>query len=139
MAHIRKQLRDRAKQVIEQAIQRPVFVNRTKQISPNDLPCVVITTDTDQAQYQALGNYSRDIALNLRVFEKALFNVDDLLDEHSVKIENALSENNLGADELQLNSTTLDFFGEGDQPIAVATLQYVARILDVTDPEKVIY
>ena len=97
------------------------------------------TTDTDQAQYQALGNYSRDIALNLRIFEKALFNVDDLLDEHSVKIENALSENNLGADELQLNSTTLDFFGEGEQPIAVATLQYVARILDVTDPEKVIY
>jgi hypothetical protein len=138
MAHIRKQLRDRAKQAIEQAIQRPVFVNRTKQISPNDLPCVVITTDTDQVQYQALSSYTRDIALNIRVFEKALFNVDDLLDEHSVKIENALIENCLGASELQLNSTALDFFGEGDQPIAVATLQYIVKFLDVTDPEQVI-
>lgn len=135
MAHVRKQLRDNARRVVEQAIQRPVFVNRTKQVSANDLPCVIITTDTDQVNYQALNTTTRDIALNIRVFEKALFDVDDLLDEYCVKIENALIDNCLGASELQFNSTSLDFFGEGDQPIAVATMQYIARVFDVTDPE----
>ena len=138
MAHIRKQLRDRAKQAIESAVHRPVFVNRTKQVSPNDLPCVVITTDTDQVSYQALNTTTRDIALNIRVFEKALFDVDDLLDGQCVKIENALIDDCLGTSELQFTSTALDFFGEGDQPIAVATMQYTARFFDVTDPEQVI-
>lgn len=138
MAHIRKQLRDRVKQVIEQAIQRPVFVNRTKQVNPNDLPCVVITTDTDQVSYQALNTTTRDIALNIRVFEKALFDVDDMLDGYCVKIENALIDDCLGASELQFNSTALDFFGDGDQPIAVATMQYTARFFDVTNPEQII-
>ena len=138
MAHLRKQLRDKAKEVIEAALQRPVFVNRTKQVQSTDLPCVIITAETDQVGYQALGNTTRDIALNIRIFEKALFNVDDLLDEHSVKIEKALIDDQLGADELQFSSTTIDLFGEGDQPIGIATLQYVARFFDVDDPEKVI-
>lgn len=138
MAHLRKQLRDKAKEVIETALQRPVFVNRTKQVQAADLPCVILTTETDQVSYQALSNTTRDIALNIRIFEKALFNVDDLLDEHSVKIEKALIDDQLGADELQFSSTTIDLFGEGDQPIGIATLQYIARFLDVNDPEKVI-
>lgn len=138
MAHLRQQLRDKIQTLLAAATGRTVHVNRTRQIDPNDLPCLLIMTDNDSATYQTLsGGNERVIRLTIRVFEKAFADVDDKLDELCVQVENAMrGETGVNASDIQLDSTEISLFGEGDQPIGVATINYSVMFLNVTDPEQ---
>lgn len=139
MAHIRQQLRNKVAALLRDATGCPVFVNRTKQISPQELPCVLINTDVDEVEYAALMSMRRDILMTIRVFEKSFHEVDDLLDALCVKIENALEGyTDIQAEEIKLGATKIDLFGEGDQPIAVAKMDYRVTFLSVTNSEQVI-
>lgn len=147
MAHIRQQLRTKAKAVVEGA-GITAFVNRDKQISQTELPCAVITTDKDRVEpFINSGNRAgcgnnktnRIIDLVIRVYAQSYQNVDNALDDLCVDIENAFAEDiTIKTAYLDLESTSIDIFGEGDQPIAVATLKYIAEFKNITDPEQVV-
>lgn len=146
MAHIRQQLRTKAKAIVEGA-GITTFVNRDKQIAPAELPCAVITTDKDRVEpFIGSGNRAgcgsrtnRIIDLIIRVYAQSFQNVDNALDDLCVDIENAFAaDQTINTAYLELESTSINIYGEGDQPIAVATMSYKAEFKNITDPEQII-
>lgn len=147
MVHIRQQLRTKAKAIVEGA-GITAFINRDKQISQAELPCTVITTDKDRVQpFINSGNRAgcgsnrtnRIIDLVIRVYAQSYQNVDNALDDLCVAIENAFAEDlTINTAYLDLELTSIDIFGEGEQPIAVATMNYKAEFKNISDPEQII-
>lgn len=138
MVHIRAQLREKVANVLTSA-GLSVFTNRTHVIQPAELPCAVITTDSDITErYNAIGFLNREIKLVIRLYERAFANVDDDLDTLCVTVENALSkDSSITANAIDLNMTTIDI-ADGDQQIGVATMVYSVKVLSVKDPEQII-
>ncbi len=136
--HIRQQLRNKIKVLLEMALLNAVHVNRTKLFSPSELPGIIVTTSNESVQHLTLNSSSREIELTITIHEKAFSTVDDQLDALCVKIENAISnDSTIKAQDIELNATNIDI-EDGDQPIGVATMIYTAKFLDITDPEQVI-
>lgn len=143
MAHIRKQLRDKIKAVVQGA-EITTFVNRDKQITQTELPCAVITTDRDIVDPFIGGNRSgcssrttRTIDLVIRVYAQAETGVDDALDVQCAKIEKALAATETIAPSWpDLQSTGIDIFGEGEKPIGMATMNYKFEFKNISDPEQ---
>lgn len=144
MAHIRKQLRDKMKMVV-QGTGITTFVNRDKQITQTDLPCAVITTDRDKVDpFIGNGNQAgcsrrtlRVIDLVIRVYAQAETGVDDALDAQCAKIEKALADTETIAPAWpDLESTTIDIFGEGEKPIGIATMNYKVEFKNISNPER---
>jgi len=136
--HIRQQLRNKIKALLETALLNAVHVNRTKLFSPSELPGIIVTTSNESVERLTINSFSREIELTIMVHEKAFSTVDDKLDALCVKIENAIkSDTTIKADDIDLNQTGIDI-EDGDQPIGVATMIYTAKFLGVTDPEQVI-
>lgn len=146
MAHIRKQLRDKIKTVV-QGTGITTFVNRDKQITQTDLPCAVITTDKDSVDpFIGSGNRAgcstrtiRTIDLVIRVYAQAEIGVDDALDTQCAKIEKALAATETIAPAWpDLGSTAIDIFGEGEKPIGIATMNYKVEFKNISGPEQII-
>lgn len=146
MAHLRQQLRTKAKAIVQGA-GITAFVNRDKQIASAELPCAVITTDKDRVEpfinsgnRAGCGNRTnRVIDLTIRVYAQSYQNVDNALDDLCVNIENAFSsDQTINTAYLDLALTSIDIYGEGDQPIAVATMIYKAEFKNITDPAQII-
>lgn len=141
MPHIREQLRTKAKAIIEAAINRPAHINRLYTIDSNRLPCAIITTDSDDVeQYSTNRNrQNRLIDLTVRVYAKSLENADNEVDDLCASIETAfINDTSISANQLILQSTQIDIFGDGEQPIAMATMKYRAAFLNVTSPTQTI-
>lgn len=141
MAHIRQQLRTKAKTLIEAAINRPVYVNRMHVIDSNKLPCAVITTDDDQVEQYSTNRVrqNRLIDLTVKVYAKSFENVDNNIDDLCSLIETAfVNDTTISANQLILQSTRIDIFEDGDQPVAMATMKYSAQFMNVTSPTQTI-
>jgi hypothetical protein len=78
----------------------------------------------------------------LEVFVKAVSDTDDTIDQICVEVEEAMAgdtELNGLAKDSYLVSTSINYIGEGDQPMAVASLNYeVEYQVQESDPETAI-
>lgn len=138
MAHIRQQLREKIKTLLESATSRHVSLNRTNRFSPNQLPGIIVTTPNESVDQDTFNSSTRDIELTIQVHEKAYSDVDDKLDAICLKIEKAINDDKtINSDGIYLNATNIDI-EDGDQPIGVATMIYTATFIGVTEPEQVI-
>jgi hypothetical protein len=141
MAHIRQQLRDKAKVIVQAAINRPVYVNRAHQIDDARLPCAVIFTDRDANERVGLSDIGKKVYMTVQVYSIAnpIKEADDSLDDLCVAIENALNaDTTINSTDFFLVSTSIDLFDEGDRPIAMATMSYEFEFLGISSSEQVI-
>lgn len=140
MTHIRQQLRDKVKILVEAATGMTVYLNRVKVLKSRDLPCVIATTSKETLDYQNIHDgVIRDVQLELVVYQRALDDVDDELDGYCSQIETAMDDDaTIVASEKRLEATSIEVTDDGDQPIATAAMLYSVIFFDAGDPEKVI-
>ncbi|SFI31408.1 hypothetical protein [Nitrosomonas sp. Nm34] len=141
MAHIRQQLRDKARVIVQAAINRPVYGNRAHQIDDARLPCAVIFTDRDANERVNLSSIGKKVYMTIQVYSIAnpIKEADDSLDDLCVAIENAFNaDTTINATDFFLVSTSIDLFDEGERPIAMATLNYEFDFLGISSSEQLI-
>lgn len=130
--HVRRAIRERVASNITglATTGSNVFQSRIHTLGGNNLPCILVYTQSETSEPNQMGTdrvLDRTLSINLEIYVKATDDVDDVIDGICVNVEEAIagdiSVNNLARD-ITLSSTSINFIGEGDQPLGVASLTY---------------
>ena len=106
-----------------------VFQSRVYNLEDSKLPAIIIYTKSEDSELLEMGStrtLQRNLALVVEAYVKANTNYDDTID-NIAKEEAAMgadaTHNDLARDSF-LDSTEINYNGEGEQPIAVMTMIY---------------
>ena len=131
MAHIRKSLRDNVTTTLTglTTTGSNVYQTRVYPLAEDKLPGIAIYTRTEDTEYQTIDVpriQERTLRVAIEIYVKALVNYDDVLDKIAEEVETALSADvtrgNFAKD-TRVVSFDSQFSGDGDQPIAYATME----------------
>ncbi len=133
MAHVRQQIRERVGGTTVSGLSTTgtkVYQSRVYDLNSTNLPCLLVYTQSEESEPDIMGttrHINRILTLNIEAVVKAVSNFDDTLDTICSEVEVAMGNdntiNNLAKSSF-LSSTEIEFNGEGDQPVATATLSY---------------
>jgi len=131
MAHVRKLIRDNIETTLTGLVTTGTNVYKTRvyPIAEDKLPGIAIYTreeSTDHATITKPRTQIRNLVVSVEVYVKALTDYDDELDQIALEIEEALyADQTRGgyAKDTMVTSFDCDFAGDGDQPVARATMQ----------------
>ena len=145
MAHVRKQIRDAVKSAITglSTTGSNAFNTRLHPLHENKLPAVNVYTANEESELVSITNsgcrLARTLELVVEVYVKKSNGYDDDIDQIAVEVEEALN-----SDTTLSNLTKwvipaeveIRFEGEGEKPVAVATMTFncLYETID-SDPE----
>jgi len=130
--HIRQQIRERVGTTLTglTTTGSNVYQSRVYNLENSDLPALIIYTRSEDTELLEMGStrtLERNLSLVVEAYVKANSNYDDTIDTIAKEIESAMgadvTHNNLARDSF-LDSTEINYNGEGEQPIAVMTMVY---------------
>jgi hypothetical protein len=134
MSHVRQQIRVAlaAKVTGLATTSSNVFQNRTQMVTDANLPCLIIASESDEAQSISL-SYPRLTArianFSIRVLAKATADLDNVLDGICLNVEKALaSDTSLGGltKDLQLMNTSIAFNSDNETHYGEAAMNWSA-------------
>ena len=147
MAHVRKQIRDKFVTILTAGVSlvsKRVYASRVYSLTQAKLPAITISSGAESSSLMTIGatmgakSLNRTLEITVSIYENANASLDSLIDAIAVQIEEAI-----GADftlsgiakQSVLTSTNIEFSGETEQPVGIATLtfsvQYVTSLTDV--------
>ena len=130
--HIRQQIRERVGTTLTglSTTGSNVFQSRVFNLEESNLPAIIIYTKSEAGELLEMGStrtLQRNLALVVEAYVKANTNYDDTIDTIAKEVEAAMgadvTHNDLARDSF-LDSTEINYNGEGEQPIAVMTMIY---------------
>lgn len=130
--HVRQAIRERVASRVTglASVGSNVFQTRIHTLANNNLPCILIYSQNETSEPNQMGVnriLDRTLSINVEIYVKATADIDDKIDAICVNVEEAIAGditvNNLAKD-ITLSSTSINFIGEGDQPLGVASLTY---------------
>ena len=130
--HIRQQIRERVGTTLTglTTTGSNVYQSRVYPLENAKLPALIIYTKSETSDPLEMGSQrsvQRNLSLVIEAFAKGTSNTDDTADTISKEIEVAMANdtthNNLAQDSF-LESTEIDYNGEGDQPVATLMMTY---------------
>lgn len=130
MAHVRKLIRDDIETTLTglSTTGSNVYQTRVYPIAENRLPGLAIYTSSEATEYATINpprTQIRTLTVSVDVYAKAVTAYDDALDAICVEIEEALYTDRTrggNAKDTRITAFDSDFSGDGDQPVARATL-----------------
>lgn len=143
MAHVRKLIRDDIETTLTglATTGSNVYQTRVYPIAEDRLPGLAIYTSTEATDYATITpprTQVRTLSVSVDVYVKSVTGYDDTLDAACVEIEEALYTDRTrggNAKDTRITAFDSDFSGDGDQPVARATLtvevEYVTLENDV--------
>ena len=143
MAHVRKLIRDDIETTLTglTTTGSNVYQTRVYPIAEDRLPGLAIYTSTEATDYATITpprTQVRTLSVSVDVYVKSVTGYDDTLDAACVEIEEALYTDRTrggNAKDTRITAFDSDFSGDGDQPVARATLtvevEYVTLENDV--------
>ena len=148
MAHVRKQIRDQFVTLLTAGVtlvSSRVYATRVYPLTQAKLPAITVTIGSESSGLMTMGatmgskSLDRIVDIAVSVYENATASLDSAIDAIAVQIEEAIGADfTLGgiAKESVLTSTSIDFSGETEQPIGIATLTFSVRyVTSLTDVE----
>lgn len=131
MAHVRKSIRDNVKTALTglTTTGSNVYQTRVYPLAEDKLPGIAIYTRTEDVEYQTITAprlKERTLRIAVEAYVKALTDYDDTLDKIALEVEAALyTDLTRGgfAKDTRVVSFDSQFSGDGDQPIAYATME----------------
>lgn len=131
MAHVRKFIRDNIETTLTGLVTTGTNVYKTRvyPIAEDRLPGLAIYTREESTDYATITKprtQMRNLVVSVEAYVKALADYDDELDQIALEVEEALyTDLTRGgyAKDTQVISFDCDFSGDGDQPVARATMQ----------------
>lgn len=145
MTHVRKQIRDAAKAALTglTTTGSNAFQSRVHAIHENTLPAVNVYTANEESELVSItssgSRLARTLELVVEAYVKKVSGYDDQIDQIAVEVEEALNS------DATLSGLTkwlvpagveIEFEGEGEKPVAVATMTFncLYETID-SDPE----
>jgi hypothetical protein len=144
MAHVRKSIREYFGTTLNNlsTTGTNVFESRVYTLQDNALPALAIYTKSETSEPIVIGTnrvMSRDLAVVVEGYCKAVSNFDDVIDQISLEVEEAIAaDRTLGglAKDTYIESTEIDFTGEGEQPVGSVTLTFLTNYyVQETNPD----
>ena len=148
MSHVRKQIRDQFVTLLTAdvtLVSSRVYATRVYPLTQAKLPAITVTIGSESSGLMTMGatmgskSLDRTVDIAVSVYENATASLDSAIDAIAVQIEEAIGADfTLGgiAKESVLTSTSIDFSGETEQPVGIATLTFSVRyVTSLTDVE----
>lgn len=130
MAHIRKLIRDDITTTLTglTTTGTNVYQTRVYPLAEDKLPGLAIYTSAESTEYVTINpprTQARTLTVNVEVYAKGLSGYDNDLDQIALEVEEALQTDLTRggyAKDTRVTAFDADFSGEGDQPVAYATM-----------------
>ncbi len=145
MAHARKTIREQVGTTLTglTTTGSNVFQSRVYPLQDSNLPALLIYTKEETSEAVVMGNnrvLERELTLAVEAYVKTNSNSDDTIDLISEEIESAIGTDttlNNKAKDVFLVATDINYIGEGENPVAVATFNFlVSYCTDENDPSQ---
>lgn len=132
MSHVRQQLRERAATTLTglSTTGSKVYQSRIYPLGNSNLPGLLIYTkseDSEAVTMTGARTLLRNLSLVIEGYVKAVSNYDDTVDTIAKEVETAMGNDvtlNGLAKNSYLESTEIQYDGEGEKPVAVVSLTY---------------
>lgn len=132
MSHVRQQLRERAATTLTglSTTGSKVFQSRIYPLGNSNLPGLLIYTKSEDSEAVTMSGARtllRNLSLVIEGYVKAVSNYDDTVDTIAKEVETAMGNDvtlNGLAKNSYLESTEIQYDGEGEKPVAVVSLTY---------------
>jgi phosphoenolpyruvate-protein kinase (PTS system EI component) len=148
MSHVRKQIRDQFVTLLTAGVtlvSSRVFATRVYPLTQAKLPAITVTAGAETSGLMTMGatmgvkSLDRTVEITVSIYENATASLDSAVDAIAVQVEEAIGADfTLGgiAKESVLTSTSIDFSGETEQPVGIATMTFAVRyVTSLTDVE----
>ena len=142
--HIRQQIRERVGTTLTglTTTGSNVFQSRVFNLEESNLPAIIIYTKSEAGELLEMGSsrtLQRNLSLVVEAYVKAISNFDDTIDTIAKEVEAAMAadvtHNSLARDTF-LESTEINYNGEGDQPLAVMEMTFnISYLTTEADPD----
>lgn len=145
MAHARQAIREQVATTLTglATTGSNVFQSRVYPLQDSNLPALLIYTKEESSEIITMGStraLDRELTLSVEAYVKSNANSDDTIDTISDEIESAIGADttlNNKAKDVFLISTDINYVGEGENPVAVATLNFLVNYCtDEDDPSQ---
>lgn len=141
MSHVRQQIREQFATTVTglSTTGSNVFQSRVYNLESTNLPGLIVYTKEEASQPIVIGSsrtLERILSLNVEAYVKGTSNSDDTIDTIAKEIETAIAADttlNSLAKDCFLESTEINYNGEGEQPIAVMTMTYQVMYITAED------
>lgn len=139
--HIRQQIRERIATTVTglSTTGTRVYQSRIYPLASGNLPGLLIYSTSEDSEIDAMGAtgvLARNLSIAIEGYVKSTTEFDDKIDDICKEVETAMAGdqkiNGLAKNSF-LQSTEIEFSGEGDQPIGVVTLNYVVQYRTATN------
>ena len=137
MSHVRQQLRERAATTLTglTTTGSKVYQSRVYPLSAANLPGLLIYTKSEDSEIVTMSGARtllRNLSLVIEGYVKAVSNYDDTVDTIAKEVETAMGNDvtlNGLAKNSYLESTEIEYDGEGEKPVAVVSLTYTVEYM----------
>jgi hypothetical protein len=145
MAHARQTIREQVGTTLTglTTTGSNVYQSRVYPLQESNLPALLIYTKEESSEAIVMGSnrvIERELTLAVEAYVKTNSNSDDTIDTIAEEVETAIGADstlNNKAKDVFLVSTDINYVGEGENPVAVATLNFlVSYCTDENDPSQ---
>jgi hypothetical protein len=145
MAHARQLIREQVATTLTglSTTGSNVFQSRVYPLQESNLPALLIYTKEESSEAIVMGSdraIDRELTLAVEAYVKNNTNSDDIIDDIAEEIESAIGADstlNNKAKDVFLVSTDINYVGEGENPVAVATFNFLVNYCtDETNPSQ---
>jgi len=141
MAHARQLIREQVATTLTglTTTGSNVFQSRVYPLQDANLPALLVYTKEESSEIITMGStraLERLLTLSVEAYVKSNNNSDDTIDTISEEIEAAIGADttlNNKAKDVFLISTDINYVGEGENPVAVATLNFLVNYCTAED------
>ena len=139
--HIRQQIRERIATNVTglTTTGSRVYQSRVYPMASANMPGLLVYSTSEDSEIDAMGAtgvLNRVLNISIEGYVKTITEFDDKIDDICKEVETAMAGdqkiNGLAKNSF-LQSTEIEFSGDGDQPIGVVTLNYVVQYRTATN------
>ena len=144
MAHVRQQIRNQIGTTLTNGVplvSQRVYKSRVYPLTSAKLPAITVLTGSETSGLMVMGakTLDRTVSIFVDCYVSVNDTFDDDVDAIAVQVEEAIAADfNVGglAKTAVLQSTEIDFSGDGESPVGVARLTYDVRyVTNIEDVE----
>jgi len=133
--HVRQQIREKVGTLLTglTTTGSNIYESRVYPLEAGNLPALVVYTKNEESEPIVIGTNrlsSRNLSLIVEIYAKTTTNFDDTIDTISKEVEVAIATDTTLdglTKDIYLESTEIEYNGEGEQPVGYATLTFLTN------------
>lgn len=133
--HVRQQIREKVGTTLTglTTTGSNIYESRVYPLEAGNLPALVVYTKNEESEPIVIGTNrlsSRNLSLIVEIYAKTTTNFDDTIDTISKEVEVAIAADTTLdglTKDIYLESTEIEYNGEGEQPVGYATLTFLTN------------